>query len=119
MGYVKCRNCGELVRRINPGEGYDLREYQWTHEDGGLMCDMEPPMAEPEGEAPALPVPFADRYGPVYAVTVTYADGRSADLPVIIAAGGGWHLEAPEGACTVAGLRVSPGDVVRGTISLT
>jgi hypothetical protein len=44
---LKCRNCGQPIRRIRPGEGYDLSEYTWTHEDGGLLCGMDPPMAEP------------------------------------------------------------------------
>lgn len=50
MGGVKCRNCGEGIRRIEVDEGYDLREYQWTHESGGLLCDIDPPTAEPEEE---------------------------------------------------------------------
>ena len=52
---MKCRNCRQPIRRIQPGEGYDLRDYQWTHEAGGLLCDIGPPMAEPEEESGQAP----------------------------------------------------------------
>jgi hypothetical protein len=44
---VRCRNCGEPIRRVRLGDGYDPREFEWTHESGGVLCDMEPPHAEP------------------------------------------------------------------------
>jgi hypothetical protein len=45
---MKCRNCGEPIRRIRPGDGYDQREYTWTHESGGILCDLPPLSAEPD-----------------------------------------------------------------------
>ena len=44
---ILCVICHAEIRRIQPGEGYDLREYQWDHVAGGLLCDMAPPEATP------------------------------------------------------------------------
>lgn len=52
---MRCRNCGEPVRRIQPGDGYDPRDYEWTHESGGLLCDLPPLQAEPEDSTATLP----------------------------------------------------------------
>ena len=45
----------------------DLREYQWTHESGGLLCPMDPPYAEPEDESRTVTVTYVGTppgYGP-------------------------------------------------------
>lgn len=44
---MNCINCGQPIRPIRPDEGYDPREYIWTHEGGGVLCDLEPLSAEP------------------------------------------------------------------------
>ncbi len=60
----KCRNCREPVRRVQPGEGVDPRDFAWVHEDGNPLCGMDPAQADPEdGDFRAQPP--ADAAGPV------------------------------------------------------
>ena len=52
---LKCRNCGDEIRRTQPGDGIDPADYEWVHvytlKSGGEIanpiCDMtlvaEPP----------------------------------------------------------------------------
>ena len=42
-----CRNCTEPIRRVQPGDGIDPRDYEWVHLDGNPLCDMDPPYAAP------------------------------------------------------------------------
>jgi hypothetical protein len=67
---VKCRNCPEPVRRVQPGEGIDPRDFAWVHEDGNPLCGVNPAYADPEdGDFRAQPP--AEGSGPV---TISGAD---------------------------------------------
>lgn len=41
-----CSYCGDPIRRTEPGEGIDLDEYPWVHEDGNPICGI-PAVAAP------------------------------------------------------------------------
>jgi hypothetical protein len=28
---VKCKNCGDEIRRVQPGDGIDPRDFEWVH----------------------------------------------------------------------------------------
>ena len=81
MKGVKCRNCGEPIRRIEPGEGYDLREYQWTHDSGGLLCPMDPPYAEPEDDPAPLDLLAAQVKPARLSAELTLDDGSVIQIP--------------------------------------
>ena len=85
---VKCRNCREPVRRVQPGEGIDPRDFAWVHERGNPLCGMDPPWADPEdGDLRAQPpadgngpvsVPAAD-FSALLAVATLYVNAFSDD----------------------------------------
>lgn len=45
---MKCKNCGDEIRRVQPEDGTDPRDYEWVHvypkSDGGEItnpiCDI-------------------------------------------------------------------------------
>lgn len=42
-----CRNCGAVIRPVEPRDGVDPVDYAWVHDDGGNpVCDWTP-VAEP------------------------------------------------------------------------
>ena len=55
---MKCRNCGEEIRQVQPGDGIDPRDYRWVHvfplasggEIIGLFCDITLTAEPPAGE---------------------------------------------------------------------
>lgn len=57
--HVKCRNCGDEIRRVQPEDDIDPRDYQWVHvyrssrtEILNPICDItlvaEPPVGTAE-----------------------------------------------------------------------
>ena len=74
---VECVNCGEPIRRTEPSDRIDSRDYQWVHDTtagGNPCCDLEM-VASPGG----------DGYGPA-PVTGYLVDGKvwhPSDVTVI------------------------------------
>jgi hypothetical protein len=116
---MNCRNCRDPIRPAEAGDGIDkddLETFPWIHEDGGPFCDIQL-VAEPDPEVPG-PELF-EVAGRGLLAPVTYANGSSGDLMPEIQPDGTWTFTAPEGASAVAGVRVEPGQVVRGKVGVS
>jgi hypothetical protein len=50
---ISCVNCGEPIRRVEPADGIDPRDYGWVHENGNAYCDLT-----------LVASPGGDGYGP-------------------------------------------------------
>ena len=54
---MKCVNCGDEIRRVQPGDGIDPRDFEWVHvypmQSGGEIanpiCDMTLVATPPPG----------------------------------------------------------------------
>ena len=52
-----CVNCGEPIRRTAASDRADPRDFEWTHEEGGPICDLTlvaSPGGDGNGPAPII-----------------------------------------------------------------